>query len=1754
MRRCVSVWIVSAIAFCLTLSSPEFVFGATRTWTGATSSNFSTDSNWSGGVKPGASDTAVIPAVATAPIITTTEIVDVLNVQNGGILTVSTGGSLEIDNANSAIDAGGLLVVSGGSVSWTRTQNGTSHTIAGTVQINTGSYSVTDAGNNIIVNSGGIIDLNGGTLAVGQTLDVQAGGYVDMDGGTLTAGSNITLRGGTTGGRLDLDTGTITINGSLQLEGNATDGGDLRMNSGTFNCGDSASDVFSIGTGTPTSNATAVMNGGTFNSGDVNTAAGSSLTMSGNSTLLTLIDDWTLNGTFTPGTSTVRYLNGSSSTISQATTFYNLHVQSTGTTLTLAASIVVSNQLRLSAGTFALAALSCDVNGSVLVDGSMTVTSSAGSVFTVAGDWTNNAACNMSGTAGILRFDGAGAQSLGGTTDITVPTLDHAGAGTLTLGIDVIVNQDLLVSSGTLNTGNRALDISRHLNIASGATLTVGSSSILIDENWTNNGTFNGGTSTVTWDNDNNNGILSGSSLTTFYNVILNDVSDTLTLARSVAISNDLLTQNGSFITAGFDVNVGRDWTHSVGTCTNTTSVITVGRDLSVAAAYTLTSGSLTVSRDLALSASTLTASSSTINVTRNVLISGGTFSMGSATISVGGNWTFSSGTSTTSTSTVRLNGGGAQTVSGAAGPRFNNLEILNGSAVTMGATLITSLSLTLTSGSLTTGGNTLDVGQHFTLESGTSFNAGASSILLDENWTNNGATLNMGTSTLTFDNDAANGVIGGASSTTFYNLVMNDTSNSTTLGINTTVSNNMTVTSGTFNTSGSAYTLQVDGNLLINGGTLTANASDIRLGGNFTRSSGTFTAGTSTLLFYNDATNSTLDGVATTFYRITVDDTGNSVTLAVVPTVSNLLTVTAGTFNTGADIGLTVTGSVLINGGTLTLNNSAVVVQGDWTHSSGTVNPGGSTVSFTGTAAAVSISGAGATSFNNLTVAKSNNSRVLTLVDPVTVGGTLLLTTGLLDVQSATLSASALDLDQTNTHTRFSGGATQTVPGTAYYNLTIDKNAGTATLGGDASTLGTFTLTAGGFDTGANRSLDIAGSMTQDGGAMSLHASAVAVGGNWTTNAGVIDYGTGTVTFNGSATPVSVGSVVMPAFYNLTVDKSSSSAIAALAGSMAVTHLVTLTSGEIDFGGYTLDAGGVSVGASGTLRLTDPAAVLSLAPGGAVSVAGGFVANPPALAPTIRAASGNFSLTCAAGSTISLNGLNLRNLNAAGLVIQTGATISNFKRVDFRDNEGGGGSRHLDISSDTLELDSTGLYFDDSALANVRLAGNGDADGETVMNIEFLNTVVNGARAGEAFDIDDDANVDGMGDTPLTDGAVVAWTYLSQSLAPNLQPGGGVVQGFPLAAVDFKTFAYYATYVVVRDVDASNVDTVFVLDTTGAVQYAFDVDHATYGDIVHSLIYDTFDETQLMRDVNGNGDELDTNVHGLYFGTSGGFIFFLIDTGAALEFPAAGPWATPFSDSAVTAVTSPLISDRVSVYFGGTQGSAPPNRIFSVNCPDKSLGFNLNGISPITAAPAYYVVGSSYLYLASDASMGTASIFRVNTATQDVDISDVTPTADIKGAISIGNTNLYAADESGVLHALKYKTDFSAVSGWPYDTGFGSPLRSGVSVQSTTNIVWFTDLSGRAFKVNAAGVLQAGWPKTPGTAQVSSKGLFLSGFSRYYIGNENGKVFALNSTTGATMKTYTFGAGVKTSLSYEFNRQKLMVSTNSGKVYYVDP
>lgn len=166
-------------------------------------------------------------------------------------------------------------------------------------------------------------------------------------------------------------------------------------------------------------------------------------------------------------------------------------------------------------------------------------------------------------------------------------------------------------------------------------------------------------------------------------------------------------------------------------------------------------------------------------------------------------------------------------------------------------------------------------------------------------------------------------------------------------------------------------------GSLIIeSGATLNQSSHTLTINGSFTNN-GTFTAGTGTTIITNTGS---ING-SSTFYNLTINATGNTITLGANQTISNNLTISAGTLDVSS-------------------SNFNLQIGNRFTNN-GSFNARSSTFTFNGSSAQ-QIDGANDPNFNSITI---NNSAGVVLGRNTTVRNTLTLTNGKLTVQGYTLT-----------------------------------------------------------------------------------------------------------------------------------------------------------------------------------------------------------------------------------------------------------------------------------------------------------------------------------------------------------------------------------------------------------------------------------------------------------------------------------------------------------------------------------------------------------------------------------------------------------------------------------------------------------------------------------------------------------------------------------------------------------------------------
>ncbi|MCX5698061.1 MAG: DUF2341 domain-containing protein [Candidatus Omnitrophica bacterium] len=713
-------------------------------------------------------------------------------------------------------------------------------TVGGNFTLTKGIFTTLDSGpasRNLTV--AGNVQLNGGTFSANNSTLTLSGSWATGASATFTCGtSTLVMKGASK----SLNSGGDNFY-NVQIV-DATDGASVTISTNDL----SVTGALTIGDGTQTTSLTT--DGYELDvAGDITINASGTLDATNGTDGNTTINaggSWTDAGSFTYINSTVIFDAGATgkTITTNSSYFYILEFNNGSGGWTIQDFLATYNTLTITAGRLIMNAISPTIsvnldigaNGTLVLVGSETVKTPNTNTGTV--EYTGLTAGNttydiQNWTYTNLVIDDAST----GTANTfrpktTATTVAVAGNFTLTNGIFTTADSTAAAHAVTIG-GVMALN---------GGTFTANSSTITISGvsgtlfTKADAATFTPGSSTVKFNPDAAVTLTSNNAIT-FYNLYL---KPTITAARAYTFGTSALDIDGDF-----DINATKS---------------TVG------------SATLTVN----LGAATDVASNgSTVAVNGNVdIAAGATLTATTATMTIAGDFAnAATGVFTHSSGTVTFTGAGKTLNSG--GDSFNTVNIVGSSAAATISLLTNALTCdgTLTVGStggtyadsLTTAGNSL---------------SGTTAVKKNALLTIQGGESLPANPTL----DAASTVTytgNGDSSATIYDiqdwsyghltinstdtLLVQDTFRPKTTATTVAVAGNFTLTNGIFTTldSGAASrNLTVTGNVQIDGGTLTCNASTVDVNGAVTISGGTLTATSGTMTVYGDWTQT--DGTFT--------------------------------------------------------------------------------------------------------------------------------------------------------------------------------------------------------------------------------------------------------------------------------------------------------------------------------------------------------------------------------------------------------------------------------------------------------------------------------------------------------------------------------------------------------------------------------------------------------------------------------------------------------------------------------------------------------------------------------------------------------------------------------------------------------------------------------------------------------------------------------------------------------------------------
>lgn len=693
------------------------------------------------------------------------------------------------------------LILTNGNFNLVSTGTARTLTLDGNVTANSNNITVAGANSSLVINGTGSFGTfpfpTGSQTLRNFTLNRTSSGSVSFSNSTLTISGTTTLTNG-----------TVTFGGTTVLTGNVS------LATGTVLAFDNQSlttgaDITYAGTGALSASGTSTL---TMNSG---AAITSDLVFLGtNNTLQSLTISYTnSSGTVSIGSSGVNVTNSLTLTdgilnipTAGLLTMGNNSLVTRNVTGASPSSITGNSPsggpwtLKYSGTASVTTGLEIPSAGSPQIAG-LLITTTAGTVTLGQALTIGSGGITQSGSSGIFTC-GANAVSTSSFNQtagtFTAPSSTLTLTGNLTTSgsafnnnSGTIIFNGTSIVSGTLNPNYYAVTINGGASVTAPATWNIQS-------NFSNSGTFNGGTGTVNFSGANVQTI-SGSSNTTFYNLTVNKSGGSLTVSSAETVSNN------------FTLTAGTCNISSPVSMTNTTGLLTL-----TAGTMAITSNNLSLANGATISraAGSITASSPG-GGPWNLVYTGGSKTTGLEIPSSGSVLTVT--LNTNNASTVILQAGQALSVTNAftisnSGRTFNsganNVTVgslsNNGTFTAPSATATTGLTLNgdfTNSGTYNANGGTVHIGaavtvsgtaptfNNFVVDAAGSFTA-PSSFPLTGSLTNNGSFTTSGT--VSFSGNTAKQIL-GTNKITFNNLTLTGGTNVNDLTLATTAGADVT-------------------------------------------------------------------------------------------------------------------------------------------------------------------------------------------------------------------------------------------------------------------------------------------------------------------------------------------------------------------------------------------------------------------------------------------------------------------------------------------------------------------------------------------------------------------------------------------------------------------------------------------------------------------------------------------------------------------------------------------------------------------------------------------------------------------------------------------------------------------------------------------------------------------------------------------------------------------------------------------------
>jgi hypothetical protein len=370
-----------------------------------------------------------------------------------------------------------------------------------------------------------------------------------------------------------------------------------------------------------------------------------------------------------------------------------------------------------------------------------------------------------------------------------------------------------------------------------------------------------------------------------------------------------------------------------------------------------------------------------------------------------------------------------------------------------------------------------------------------------------------------------------------------------------------------------------------------------------------------------------------------------------------------------------------------------------------------------------------------------------------------------------------------------------------------------------------------------------------------------------------------------------------------------------------------------------------------------------------------------------------------------------------------------------------------------------------------------------------------------------------------------------------------GVAEGFPTAAFNWSTFAYFNTYAAFHNA-AGGQDRIVARSLDGGTKYFWDLP-AGQGSLLGTPQWN-----------------MEGSTHVLYFATTLGYVYKLTDDGTTAFAIAAGwPYRNTTGGTSATA-TAPLVADTSNLYWPGNDGGGS-RKMFSL-----TNGKVLNNVQPlaadVTASPTRLVVTSTpYLFFAA-----TGAVYKIPTDASSEATANPGTTTTINGRVVGYVDSIYFPEDNGKVWSISAG---SLATAWSYQDTNATRHPGGCTAasQCTVKNVWydsymarmvFGDKDGHVYNVNASGPA-TGYPFRPGTAADVFQAAPAVYAGVLVIGAANGNVYFIdknNGTTGPTLLRTVVLPAAPSSISYNTTANggsgAFVATTADGKLFYMAP